>query len=207
MMTVERILDCERCLDGIDVVLFDLDDTLYSEKEYVRSGYRAIARRFPQIDRMEQKLWEAFEKRLPAVDTVLENEGLLTSDRKEEALRIYRLHQPRISLYPGVEQLLCRLRDSKRLGLITDGRPEGQQAKLDALGIQPYFERVIITDLLGGAACRKPNPLSFQLMRDFFDVPYERMIYIGDNPNKDFIAPLALGMRACHFRNPDGLYC
>ena len=44
MIEVERILDIEQYLYGIDTVLFDLDDTLYSEKDYVKSGYCAIAK-------------------------------------------------------------------------------------------------------------------------------------------------------------------
>lgn len=35
-------------IDGLKAVIFDLDDTLYSEKDYVKSGYAAIAKVFSE---------------------------------------------------------------------------------------------------------------------------------------------------------------
>ena len=54
MIVIEQILDCESHLENIDAVIFDLDDTLYGEKEYVRSGYQAVAAGFPQVDAMAE---------------------------------------------------------------------------------------------------------------------------------------------------------
>ena len=204
MIVVNKILDCEQYLDDVDGVVFDLDDTLYSEKEYVRSGYAAVARSFSQISNMEARLWSAFELGLPAIDVVLEEECLL--DRKAEALAIYRDHIPEIHLYPGVEALLQRLKATKKMGLITDGRPRGQRAKIAALHIERYFDCILVTDELGGVDFRKPNPRAFCMMKDALELPFEKMIYIGDNLKKDFIAPEQLGMKCCLFENTEGLY-
>lgn len=206
MITITDILDCERYLDRVEAVIFDLDDTLYSEKDYVRSGYGAVAAAFPRVREMEKKLWVAFEKRLPAIDVVLEAEGLAGPDEKAKAMQVYRFHTPDISLYPGVEAMLRRLGQQKKLGLITDGRPEGQWAKIRALGIEVYFDKIIVTDELGGPAYRKPNEAAFVLMQQALGVPFEKMVYIGDNIGKDFIAPQKLGMSAIYFKNEDGLY-
>jgi len=206
MIEIRNILECETLLNGVDVVVFDMDDTLYSEKDYVRSGYRAVADAFPQVEEMAAKLWAAFECRLPAIDAVLEAEGLADAEHKARALHIYRSHQPVIAPYPGVRELLTRLRREKGLGLITDGRPEGQRAKLNALGIAECFDHIIVTDELGGAQFRKPNETAFRKMQELFDISFEKMVYIGDNPKKDFIAPEALGMHTICFVNPDGLY-
>ena len=99
-----------------------------------------------------------------------------------------------------------RLIRCKKLGMITDGRPEGQWAKIEALGIRHYFAEIIVTDELGGPEFRKPNETAFRLMQQALNVPFRKMIYIGDNINKDLIAPQALGMQAIHFKNHDGLY-
>ena len=206
MITITQILECEKHLDYVDAVIFDLDDTLYSEKDYVRSGYAAVAAVFPQVNAMEEKLWEAFLQKKPALDVVLEAEGLGTVENKQLALQTYRVHAPQISLYPGVRELLERLKKNKKLGIITDGRPEGQWAKIKALCIREYFCKIIVTDELGGPAFRKPNEVGFCLMQQALDVPFERMVYIGDNTKKDFIAPEKLKMQAIHFSNQDGLY-
>jgi len=206
MITITSILDCESYLQNMDAVIFDLDDTLYSEKDYVRSGYAAVANAFPQIPLMAQKLWEAFEQKFPAIDVVLEAEGIASAENKQRALGIYRNHMPLIAPYPGIHELLQRLQGKKKLGIITDGRPEGQWAKIEALNIRQYFQKIIVTDELGGVAFRKPNEMAFRLMQEHLGVAFENMVYIGDNTKKDFIGPQKLGMQAIYFRNPDGLY-
>ena len=206
MITIAEILDCERYLEEVEAVIFDLDDTLYSEKDYVRSGYHAVAGCFPQVANMQKKLWTAFEAKQPAIDAVLEAEGLATPGNKEKALHTYRSHTPTIQMYDGVAALLQRLKRTKKLGLITDGRPDGQRAKIQALGIEAYFDHIIVTDELGGPSYRKPNEAAFRLMQQALDVPFGKMVYIGDNTKKDFIAPQKLGMKAIYFQNKDGLY-
>ena len=204
MITINKILDCELYLQNVQGVIFDLDDTLFSEKEYVNSGYAAVAAAFPFVKDMQRRLWDAFEHKLPAIDFVLEQEGLLSE--KAKALNVYRTHIPTLHLYNGVFELLYRLRETKKLALITDGRPEGQRAKISALGLVPLFDVIIVTDELGGAEYRKPNEASFRLVQQKLDIPFEALVYIGDNPRKDFVAPQALGMKSIYFRNEEGIY-
>ena len=206
MITVDNILDIEKYAAAYSGVIFDLDDTLYSEKEYVKSGYRQIAKSFPDIENMEQKLWKAFQDGKPAIDEVMRSEGRLDRESKEKALWIYRNQVPEIHLYQGVREMLGRLNLTKKLGMITDGRPEGQRAKIEVLGISPFFDTIIITDELGGVQWRKPNPEAFRMIQKKWDFPFEEIVYIGDNPQKDFIAPETLHMQSLFFRNKDGLY-
>ncbi len=204
MIRITSLLEAEVHLTGTEAVIFDLDDTLYPEKAYVRSGFKAVSALFPAVKDMAEKLWAAFEAGQPAIDAVLEAEGL--SERKKEALQAYRGHFPEIRLYPEAAALLERLRRTRKLGIITDGRPEGQRAKLAALGLTFLADETIITDELGGPEWRKPNPRAFELMAERLGLPFDRMAYVGDNPGKDFIAPEKLGMRSIWFDNPEGLY-
>lgn len=184
----------------IKAVIFDLDDTLYGEKEYVRSGYSAIER---ETGISADMLWEAFENGKPAIDEVLSLLG--KTELKERCLDIYRNHLPNIHCYDGVRELIEVLKDKGVfVGIITDGRPEGQRAKLEALGIN--VDRVIITDELGGAMFRKPCDIAYRMMQRFFNVDYSEMVYVGDNAAKDFTAPRQLGMQSIWFDNSDGLY-
>lgn len=198
---VKDILDVEKYFSNIDAVIFDLDDTLYSEKQYIRSGYKKIAEYF-NIPDMEEEMWNCFENGGKAIDEVLKAHGLIS--KKEQALYIYRFQEPKISLYSGVGELLIRIKKKKKIGIITDGRPEGQRAKLKALNIN--VDKVIITDELGGAEYRKPNPKAFEIMQKELNIEFEKMVYVGDNIKKDFIAPQKLGMKYIWFKNPDGLY-
>lgn len=207
MIEINELLELYIHLHGLKVIIFDLDDTLYSEKEYVRSGYRAIARMLPEVVQMEEKLWQAFEQNKPAIDEVLTAEGLHTDALKQTCLAVYRAHQPDIHFFEGATELLLRLRaDGYMLGVITDGRPEGQRAKIKALGLDALVDYIIVTDELGGVEYRKPNCAAFIRMQEMFAVPFEEMCYIGDNIKKDFIAPKKLGMKCIYFKNADGLY-
>ena len=207
MIEIDNILEIEKYLDRIKVAIFDLDDTLYSEKDYVRSGYEAIASEFTSINDMAKKLWDVFENDGKAIDEVLVSEKLFSEQTKARCLKVYRNHKPNISLYPGVRDLLERIKKRGiKLGIITDGRPEGQRAKIEALGIADLFDKIIITDELGGIDFRKPNTEAFVKMYEFFKTPYEQMVYVGDNIKKDFIAPKQLGINSMWFRNSKGIY-
>lgn len=185
-------------------VIFDLDDTLYSEKQYVRSGYRKIGAYLGKAD-AEERLWHYLLDGKPAIDCYLEEIGEM--DKKAECLDVYRNQIPEINLYDGVMELICTLKEKGiRVGIITDGRPEGQRNKLKALGLDNLVDDIIITDELGGVQFRKPNDISFRIMQNRWRLPFEQIVYVGDNPNKDFQAPKQLGMRYLYFENQDGLY-
>lgn len=202
-IAVNSLNEVESNLVGIQAVIFDLDDTLYGEKEYVRSGFGAVAAKHPEIDKLDEKLWDAFENGKPAFDEVLGNNVSL----KKECLTIYRNHAPNIHFYDGVESLIKRLREKNiKIGVITDGRPEGQRAKIVALGLEKMVNEIIVTDELGGTQFRKPCDIAFRIMQKKLNTPFEEMVYVGDNPKKDFIAPHALGMKSIWLKNIDGLY-
>lgn len=207
MIEITSITEIKKHIHGLKAIVFDLDDTLYSEKEYVRSGFRAIADTLPQVKRMEEKLWQAFEQKKSAIDEVLTAEGMYTDELKQKCLSVYRFQQPNIHLYDNAKELLGQFRaDGYRLGIITDGRPEGQRAKVKALGLDELVDHIIVTDELGGVEYRKPNQAAFVKMREILGVAFEEMCYIGDNLKKDIVAPETLGIRAIHFANADGLY-
>lgn len=204
MIKITKITDVKKHLDGVTGVIFDLDDTLYGEKQYVLSGYKEIAR-FLNEPNAADELWSFFEAGLPVIDEYLKKQG--RPQLKEKCLEIYRNQFPDIRLYNGVPELLDALkREKKKLGIITDGRVKGQKNKIAALGLEKAVDDIIITDELGGVSFRKPNDTAFRIMQSIWKLPFEQMIYIGDNISKDFIAPEKLGMKYIYFRNPDGLY-
>ena len=182
-------------------VIFDLDDTLYSEKEYVRSGYKAVSDYLG--GGYEEKLWNFFEAGKPAIDELLKEIGC--ECEKEAVLNVYRSHMPNIHPYDGVENLIEKLKSRGiKVGIITDGRPEGQRNKLEALGLA--VDDVIITDELGGTQFRKPCDISFRIMQERWRMNSAEVVYVGDNEAKDFQAPQQLGMKYIYFQNKDSIY-
>ena len=165
----------------IKAVVFDLDDTLYNEYDYVKSGFCAVAD-YLGDPKVFDKLIELYH-----IDNnnVFQRMGL-TDDTCQKCIEIYRNHFPEISLREDVIKVLHTIKENNfKLGIITDGRVEGQRNKLQALGLYKLIPNVIITDTLG-IEFRKPHPKSFERMRECLDVQFDEMMYVGDNPQKDF---------------------
>lgn len=185
-------------------VIFDLDDTLYSEKAYVKSGYEKIAD-YLGNKAYAERLYQYFEAGKPAIDELLAE--ISRTDEKERVLKIYREQIPDIKLYDDVIPTFNRLKEKEiKIGVITDGRPDGQRNKLKALELCEMIDDFIITDELGGPQFRKPCDIAFRIMRTRWNMRFEDITYVGDNPAKDFQAPIQLGMSGVYFDNKDGIY-
>lgn len=102
MVEIYKITDLMDYVDGIEAIVFDLDDTLYGEKEYVKSGYHAVAEKLSQVIDAEKKLWKAFEDKKSTIDEILTTEEIYTDELKHLCLETYRHHIPNIHLYQGV---------------------------------------------------------------------------------------------------------
>ncbi|MDR0309976.1 MAG: HAD family hydrolase [Acidobacteriota bacterium] len=187
----------------IQAILFDLDDTLYPEREFALSGYRAVAREAAASGECAYE--EAFEcmktafclsGRKTVFPCLLERFPNL-SMTLEEMVRVYREHIPEISLFPGYGGLLEELGKKYRLGIITDGLSAVQRGKVAALGIEGFFQKIIYSWDYGKER-QKPHIDSFALMLEALGTPPESAVFIGDNPEKDGLGARGAGM--CYVR-------
>jgi putative hydrolase of the HAD superfamily len=192
----------------VRAVVFDLDDTLFPEWQYVRSGYRAVAEHLREAlgrhEDIEDWLWKRFMagESARAFDTMNAAFSLgLSQEQIAELVALYREHEPDIRPYPGVAQMLSRLHARYRLGLLTDGYLPAQRLKLSAVKLERFFDAVVFTEELGREAW-KPAETGFESIRKELDVPHEACVYVADNPAKDFVAPNRLGWRTAQFRRP-----
>jgi len=182
-------------------VVFDLDDTLYAERDYVRSGYRAVAehlrRQTGRTEPFEDWLWRRFEAGQAggALDALDEHFSLsLGPEGLAGLVGVYREHRPLIAPRPGAPEVLRRLGRRFRLGLLSDGYLPAQRLKLDALGIAPLLDAVVMTEEMGREFW-KPAPEGYAAVRDMLGAADERCVYVADNPAKDFVAPNRMGWR------------
>ena len=190
-------------------MIFDLDDTLYNEVDYMFSGFTAIIKYLNEkynikldICACTKMMIESYYIGEKPIDKLLKNNNIYDEKIISECLYVYRNHFPNIILNDDIEKMLHSIKKKgKHLGIITDGRPEGQKAKIEALNIKKVFDYIIITDEIGGVEYRKPNKISYDMMRKHFDVKYEEMCYIGDNIKKDFIYPEKVGMKSIYYIN------
>ncbi len=199
-------------MPDIAAVVFDLDDTLYPEREYALSGFRAVADAF--ADRLGNpsdsaaimlRLFES-EHRPRVFDALLAEMGL-TDDGAliERMLETYRNHIPTIRLFDDAEDALKALRADYRLGLLTDGRLGTQGLKIDALDLRDRFDAILITSELG-PGFSKPSPRPFEFISTRLQVLGSRSVYVADNPDKDFAGPNALGWMSIQIKRKGGIY-
>jgi putative hydrolase of the HAD superfamily len=133
-------------------------------------------------------------------DRVLEQNGLRTQVDVGELVLIYRAHSPVISLFPDViENLIHIRRAGLKLGLVTDGTLCMQKNKVASLGLEAHVDAIVYCDSLG-RHCWKPHPAGFRRATELLEVEPESCAFVGNDPAKDFSAPLSLGMLTIHLR-------
>lgn len=174
-------------------ICFDLDGTLFDDRQYVRAGLRNAAARLEaetDVDLTDDLLAAYFERgvREGTFDTVLAEHGLELS-RVPDLVDAYHDNSAELTPFPGTEAALSTLATSHKMGLITGGR--NGLDKLDRLGLTDYFDAVCVTS---GSEHSKRDPEPFEEMLDSFGVPAESAIYVGDRPGLDFLQPNCLGM-------------
>lgn len=171
------------------VVVFDLDDTLYKEVDYLKSAYREIA----DFVEKESGCYGVFEKMI-AWWEVGENafEKLISFYHLDVSvkglLEIYRNHDPQIAVDDETLRVLNQLGKICQLGLISDGRSLTQRNKIKAMGLGLFFDDILISEETGYS---KPSEEPYRyFMKQYPECEY---MYVGDNPAKDFVAPNILG--------------
>lgn len=182
------------------VVVFDLDDTLYDEIDFVKSGFLEVSDylKNPEYYEFMMNIFEkegsgkVFNKLIDAFSLDVNIQKLI---------EVYRFHKPKIELSKESHDLL---EFSKRfqLSLISDGHYITQSNKFDSLDLKKYIENPIFTDFYNTS---KPNEKAFKIVEDIFTEEHE-FVYVSDNPKKDFIAPHSLGWKSIRYKNSNGIY-
>lgn len=167
-------------------IVFDLDDTLVKEIDYLKSAFAAIAQ---HLDRQHPGLFEEMFGWYKAKEDVFGNlEKRYPNAVKAELKAFYRNHVPNFSPLSESRDLLVELRnDGHYLGLITDGFSITQRNKIKALDIEDLFDLIVISEEFGS---EKPDERNFSVFSKFNTKQY---FYISDNVKKDFVAPNKLG--------------
>ena len=181
------------------ILIFDLDDTLYDERTYVMSGFAAVAHMLQERFGWPQAASVASTKRTLATegrgaifDRLLQERGIPSKTLVEACIKTYRHHVPKIQLYPAAGRVLRQFRGP--LYLVTDGHKVTQQRKIEALALDRRFTRCLITHRYG-IRNAKPSIHCFGLIAETERCDWSDMVYVGDNPAKDFVNLSPLGVQ------------
>ena len=183
------------------IVAFDLDDTLYDESKFVKSGFKKVADYVGAKFLINKKEFYSFLIRILeengrgcVFDLALKKYNIYKKGEVIVLIKVYRRHKPKIMPYLGVSAMLRRLKKIYKIVLITDGDGTVQRNKVNSLNIRNLFDAIIYTSDYGKGK-EKPSAFSLKkILKKFKKSPYE-MIYIGDDPNKDFIGAKKIGIK------------
>ncbi|MHB1089332.1 MAG: HAD family hydrolase [Acidimicrobiales bacterium] len=180
----------------IRAVLIDLDDTLYPQARFLEGAVDAVAQRASELGLDRDRFATNFQSVLDrgsdtghTIETALVEFGCAA----DEVLRLTAplvsafLHYRPVSLecYQGVPESLEQLARYTTLVCLTDGQPDLQRAKFNALGVNTYFRALLITDELGGRSFRKPATACLNRVSEILAIPVHNFLVIGDRPDKD----------------------
>lgn len=193
----------------LKVLVFDLDDTLFPEQQFVLSGLQAVSKWLEhqyKISNFFEIAWQYFQagERKTIFNQVLTSLGIAYQPELIQVLlEIYRNHQPQISLHKDAEWVFDYFKAEKKFGLITNGLLTTQQTKVRVLGIASYFDAVVYC----GAFCPeywKPSQYPYLKLMELTGYNSSDYLYVGDHPFKDFIAAKQLGWTTVRICRPDG---
>lgn len=193
------------------VIVFDLDDTLYLERDFVRSGFQAAGMWLQQetgISGLEARCQELFAAghRTLIFDNALKYLG--TDGNAELVARlieVYRTHTPNIALASDADRYLRQRSGNRLFALITDGTATTQMAKIRALGLDRLLEHVICTGAWGHDFS-KPHPRAFETVEAWSGTSATRLVYVADNPTKDFVTPKVRGWWTVQITRPGRIH-
>lgn len=192
-------------------VIFDLDDTLYPERDFAVSAFEAAggwARDRLGVEGLAADMIRLLDDgHLGALFRIaLERRGI-DPLHAADLIDAYRRHEPiQLEMYPDSEVALRHFAGHGPLGLITDGTPAVQRAKVKALAIAERFHHIVYTHELGGREFAKPHAGSFEAMQAALGQPSDRFVYVGDNPSKDFVSPNRMGWTTVQVVRPQRIH-
>jgi putative hydrolase of the HAD superfamily len=194
----------------IKAVLFDLDDTLldrntslvwqiklqydrfYSRLQYIpKSDY--VAKYIALDDRGRTAKDRLYQQIIRAFDI-----AGLTWENLYQDYRANFWHEG-LFLFPGLHKVITSLKQRGiLLGIITNGSAS-QMRKICVLGIEAYFDVILIS---GQEGIKKPNPEIFLRALARLNVSAEEGVFVGDNPVADIDGARQAGLKTIWKRDP-----
>jgi putative hydrolase of the HAD superfamily len=197
----------------IKCIAFDMDDTLYDEADYYKSGFVVIADKIANDFSLNDAIvfdamWGLFNAgvRKDTFNATAEKLGIQFDEQYiKQLVHLFREHKPNIVLPQDSRQVLTELKKTYKLGLITDGWLPGQEYKVKALGIESFFDSIIYTEKLGREFW-KPSPRGFEKLLEDLKITAAQTVYVGDNLEKDFISPNRMGFKTIRIVRSRGIH-
>jgi len=207
----------------LDVVLLDVDDTLYSTTEFAQKARRWAVRAMIEkgFDADEDLAYEELSELVAEFSSNYEHHFERLIERLgPERLRghnpavvvaagvvaYHRTKRTEMELLPDARALLDALKTARvRTGVISAGFQVKQAEKLIRLRVLPYLDpgAIFFSDQMGVG---KPNPKIYAKACEDLGIEPARAIYVGDRPDHDVAPAAAAGLYTVLYRGAGGKY-
>ncbi|MFN0160542.1 MAG: HAD family hydrolase [Burkholderiales bacterium] len=192
----------------IDAVILDLDDTLWPIAPVIDRAEAALADWVREHAPAVGAIWDINTLRLMRASILAERPELRNdvlalrrgtiaavfaeagapAALAEDAFGFFRAQRQNVRFYPDALPALDRLAQRFRLGVISNGF-----ADLRTIGIDARFDAVVSAHEVGAA---KPDARIFAACAERMGLDPAAMLYAGDDPGNDVLAPKAVGLHA-----------
>jgi putative hydrolase of the HAD superfamily len=197
----------------IKAVLFDIDNTLYDTKALVVASRRNAIKAMVEAG-FEADIEEAFRK----LNDIVKHYGPNYDQHYDRLLEAYgskpnphiiaagiiAYHNTKVAyLVPYADTIpaLLKLKEKNiKLGVVTDGLPVKQWEKLIRLGIQHFFDTVIISE---NYQTTKPDIKLFKEALKKLSVKPSQTMMVGDRVDKDISGANKAGLVSVQILHPD----
>jgi putative hydrolase of the HAD superfamily len=207
----------------LDVVLFDLDDTLYSTTDFAETARREAIRSMiaaglriseeEGVQELTEVVAEFSSNYEHHLDRLLDRLGPEAQGGRNPAVLIasgvvayHRAKERGMHILPDARACLEALQAARvRMGVITAGLQVKQAEKLIRTGILAYLDprAIFLSDQMGVS---KPNPKIYSKACRALGVPPSRALYVGDRPTHDVVPARLAGLKTCLYRGAGGKY-
>ncbi|WP_448266895.1 HAD family hydrolase [Nostoc sp. DSM 114159] len=99
-------------------------------------------------------------------------------------------------LEPNVYEVLTVLARSYRLAVISNGFVSAQLPRMQAAGIEHFFEEVVVSEAIGFA---KPSPEIFHHALSKLNLTSAEVLYVGDSLKHDYAGATQVKMDFCYY--------
>ena len=175
------------------VIIFDLDDTLYKEINFIKNGFKAVAKYICKNSKYKTKkiykeIFDIFKKegRKKVFNKILKRKKDLSFYKLATLVEIYRHNRYNIKIQKSDLNFIKKLSKTYPLYIVTDGSPEVQKTKVKKLSLKKYFKKIYYTYAFG-KSFGKPSLKCFKLIKKKEKADWRKIVYIADNPRKDFV--------------------
>lgn len=201
--------------NALQLILFDLDDTLFDHQHSRRCGLLALQHTYPLLARVPlETLIAEHERQLNAsYDRVLDGTVSMQTNRRERFQRLFihcgvempeaeaeqamecyrRTYEAQRRAVPGVTPLLAYLKPRTRIGVVTNGLVAVQQEKLITCKLDGLVDFLLTSEEAG---MKKPDPRLFLLALARGKARREETVMIGDSWPLDILGASRAGIRS-----------